>query len=264
MKTKNEETALATVAPAGALAIPDFMKNDREAFDLDTDFDQSEIKLPQLKICQNGTPERKKTDPNHIEGLSEGDLFNAASGQNYGAGPLNFVVLKFWVNFIKFGTKEEGNEGQILCRGEAAGGCELNNGGMCPNAEFKGKSKPTCTKFFNYLLYLPDTKEIVWFSAKSTGLKIMKQFNSSLRAVSGVPDFAKLFTLATAHKVNTLNQDYYVPLIPKRASGIVTDQALYMDLKKFTIDLRDKSVDTSAAENGDEDDVVDGDAKVPF
>lgn len=259
-KQQTEETALAPVAGNTALAIPDWMKEDQEAVLLNVDFDQSEVKLPQLKICQSMSPERKRTDPNYIEGLQDGDLFNSATGQNYGQGPLRFVMLKFWVNFIKF---EEGNTGNILCRGDANGGCELNNGGLCPNAEFKGKEKPTCTKFMNYLVYLLDTNEIVWFSAKSTGLKTMRQFNSSLRAVNGIADFAKVFTLSTAPDKNAAGQEYYIPAIPKRVSAFVTDQPLYLQLKDFTQKLRDKSVDTSAAEVADEGGAVSGD-KVPF
>lgn len=248
-KAQTEETALAPVVPAGALAeIPDWMRNDAEALALDANFEQNEIKLPQLKMCQSGTPERKRTDPNYIEGLLEGDLFNAASGHNYGRGPLMFVVLKFWVNFIKF---EEGNTGVILCRAEADGGCELNNGGHCTNAEFKGKEKPTCTKFFNYLLYLPDTKEIVWFSAKSTALGVMRQFNTSLRSIKGIPDFAKVFTLATDSDKNTAGQEFTIPVIPKRPIALVTDETTYRQLKQMALDLADKIIDTSAVETED-------------
>jgi hypothetical protein len=261
-----EETALTTVTPGGALEIPDWLKNDQEAQALNTQFDQSEIRLPQLKLCQSMTPQRKRTDPNYIEKLAEGDFFNDASGQIYGTGPLRFVIMKYWVNYIVFKPVEQG--GGIECRGI------LGNDGVVRDEEGKPLrttfgpkgEKPEVTKFMNYLFYLTNTNEIVWFSAKSTFLKVMKGFNSSLRGISGVADFAKLFTLSSASKPGAApGQEYFIPVIPRLPVGIITDQALYGKLKKYAIDLKDKTIDTSAAEVADEEDgdTVDGE-KVPF
>jgi len=257
-----EETALTTVTPGGALALPDWMKQDQEALALNTQFDQSEIRLPQLKLCQSMTPQRKRNDPNYIEGLAEGDFFNDASGYIYGTGPLRFTMLKYWVNYIVFKPIDQG--GGIVCRGiVGSDGVVRDEEGLPLRTTFGPKGeKPEVTKFMNYLFYLPDTKEIVWFSAKSTFLKTMRGFNSSLRAMSGIADFAKVFTLSSIATKNAAGQEFYIPVIPRLPIGIITNQVLYGELKQTALDLRDKTIDTSAAETAE--DETDGAENVPF
>jgi hypothetical protein len=269
-ETERLETQVLGGVPA---TIPDWMKQDTEALDLNPDFDQSQIKLPQLKICQSMTPERKP-GPDKIAGLEEGNLFIGATSKNYGNGPLPFVMLKFWTNI----TRSNADKTAMVCRAPG-GNCQcsedLKAGRVAkgttwgPNGE-----KPPCTLWFNYLFFLLDTQETVWFSAKSTFIKKMKDFHASLRGIQGVPDFAKVFTLASTSKPGAApGQDYYLPSIPKLPISIITNPGMYADLKQRVIDLKDKDVDTSAAEVNDgieEGEVATGesqaakDQKVPF
>jgi hypothetical protein len=245
------ETERIMVAPAaGALTIPDFMKSDKEALATNADFDRTQIQLPQLKICQSLTPERKPTKPEFIEGLVEGQLFNKATTRIYPKGPVKFVMLKFWTNI----TRSNADKTAMVCRapgGNCACSEDLKAGKTAkgttwgPNGE-----KPPCTLWFNYLFYLIDTEEVVWFSAKTTALKKMKNFHQALRNIAGIPDFAKVFTLTSVLKTEGQNE-WFVPEIPKMPIGIITNQALYEDLKSKVIDFAEKEIDTSEAEHSD-------------
>jgi hypothetical protein len=260
---EQKQDALMTVGSLALAPVESATKDSAEDLALNPEFDQSEIRLPQLKVCQSMTPQRKRSDPSYIEGLQEGDLFNDASGQNYGQGPLKFVMLKYWVNYIKFNPLEQG--GGIACRGTLGrDGIVRDEAGNVLRTGFGPKGeKPEVQKLMNYLLYLPDTQEIVWFSAKSTSIKVMRQFHTALRGVSGIADFRKVFTLSTASTKNTAGQEFSVPVIPKRPIGIVPAEApLTAHLKQLAHDLATKVVDTSAVESADEQ-AIDGD-EVPF
>jgi hypothetical protein len=263
-QNRHDETALVPATP-GALVVPDWMKDDQEALSTNEDFDRSEIRLPQLKVCQSMTPQRKRTDPNYIDGLQEGDLFNDASGRIYGTGPVPFVKLKFWPNYIRQKPLDQG--GGMICRapgGNCACNADLEAGRPVRGAQWGSKGeKPECTKFFNYLFYLLDTQEILWFSAKSTFIKRMQAFNTALRATTGVADFAKVFTFSTTPAKNAAGQEFYVPQIPRIQQGLVTNQSLYEYLKHQALDYADKTIDTSAAEVIDEEDEL-TDEKIPF
>lgn len=253
-KEETETQALTVAGGSLALVSLDQAGQDSEQdLALNPEFDQSELRLPQMKICQSMTPQRKRTDPNYIKDLSEGDLFNDASGRNYGPGPIKFVMLKYWTNFILFNPIEQG--GGIKSRGTlGADGLVRDEAGTILRTEFGPKGeKPEVTKFMNYLLYLPDHQEIVWFSAKSTATGVMKAFHSALRAVKGIADFRKVFTLSTAPTKNGAGQEYCIPVIPKAPLGIVpADSPLAEELRKFARDLADKVIDTSAAETDGE------------
>jgi hypothetical protein len=253
--------ALATIGNL-ALAPVDGAARDSDAdLALNPEFEQNELRLPQLKVCQDGTPQRKRNDPNYIKDLAEGDLFNDASSRIYGTGPLKFVMLKYWTNFIKFRPLDQG--GGIICRGfRGADGVVRDEDGNVLNTEFGANGeKPEVTKFMNYLFYLPDTQEIVWFSAKSTFLKPMRAFHTALRGVAGIADYRKVFTLSTTQTKGG-GKDYYIPVLPKRPIGLIpAESELAAHLKRLTSDLATKTVDTSAAETTEDDN--DGE-DVPF
>ena len=253
-KHETDTQALAVVGNLALASVDEAAKDSAEDLALNPEFDQSEIRLPQLKICQSMTPQRKRNDPSFIAGLQEGDLFNDASGRIYGQGPLTFLMLKYWVNYIKFNPLEQG--GGIACRGTLGrDGIVRDEAGTVLRTGFGPKGeKPEVTKFMNYLFYLPDTQEVVWFSAKSTFIRVMRAFHTALRGVHGIADFRKVCTLASTATKNTAGQEFYVPVIPKRPIGIVpAETPLGAQLKQLAHDLATKTVDTSAAEAGEGD-----------
>lgn len=260
---------LMVVSKGGALTAPSYLEADTE---LNQKFATSEIKLPMLRIVQDTTPQRKRGSSSYIEGLNAGDLFNDLTKENYGQGPLQVVPLKFWVSYVKFHPIDEG--GGIICRDSKNGGsCPF----PCPKATTWGAEgeKPECTLFFNYLFFLPKTGETVWFSAKSTGLKPMKLFNSALRMpnVIAYPDYAKVLELTTVLEEDTKAKTSWYAPSTSFVIGFAPEESL-PQLKALTISYKDAVVDTSRAETLDEEDTLaaaeaptaarTGDSKIPF
>jgi hypothetical protein len=263
---KNEE--LQTTGPNGLVELPEYMRGDES---LQLDIQPGDLKPPRLSICQSMTPQRKRTEPSYIPGLEEGDLFNVSTGEKYGAGPLRFVILHhFTTNFYFEG-------GKVVCRAEGGVGCELNHGGACSHSGWrrgeKGESlKPLCTKFLNFVIFLPDlpgppSGKLAILPFKSSGMKSGEQLLALSRAGAGQPVFTKMMALATAHTKGDQG-DYFIPVV-KRIANYIPDETLYKQLKALFLELhagtRKVTVDESE-QAGEvlEGEAVRGDDAVPF
>src|SRR5258708_4518812 len=64
------------------------------------EFEQGDVKLPRLGLCQALTPQRSEGDPQYIEGLSEGDIFNNLTQINYGRSAKIVPLLYFKMRFL--------------------------------------------------------------------------------------------------------------------------------------------------------------------
>lgn len=246
-KNADIETGMVLAQPGGVLEIPADLP--RDGAEVNEQFESRELKLPMLRICQSGTPQRKRQNDAFIPGLNEGDFFNDLTRQNYGTGPLKAVKLKFWSNAIKFKPIDQG--GGIICRDSKSGGtCPY----PCPKAQtWADGQKPECTEFFNYLLYLPDTDEVVWFSGKSTFLKPMKLLNSYLRLPRLIPigDYAKIFEMRSVPDPKSTDaQTWNVPKFSQVIGFMQGEKAL--KLRDLAVGYKDVVIDTSRAETLDE------------
>ena len=153
--------------------------------------DQGDVTLPRLAIAQSGTPQCKKSSPKHIDGLEEGDLFNTLTGKVYGRKVKAIPVL-FFKSAIKFKPKDD--------KGAPAG-----IDGMRPRvtdstlADYlfgEDGAKPEWTLFRNFVCWLPEHKEMVVASMKSTSTKVAKQWIAFMRQAN-VPAYGKVYTITT-------------------------------------------------------------------
>src|SRR2546430_521810 len=88
-------------------AIPEDLK--RDAGRGTTNIGPEDVRPPRLLICQAGSPQRKPDDAKQIPGLNELDIFNDLSSENYGRGPLKFIVVDAMKpRGIQFAPLEEG------------------------------------------------------------------------------------------------------------------------------------------------------------
>src|SRR5665213_2558557 len=65
-----------SLAPA-----PDYIPKSRRGFE---DTLQTDLMIPRLALAQALSPQVTEGDPNRIEGLKPGDLWNSVTSQNYG------------------------------------------------------------------------------------------------------------------------------------------------------------------------------------
>lgn len=185
-------------APAGSQALA---KNDLP--DYLAEFDGSEGKenigredlaIPRLALAQKMSPEIDPEQPDKfIEGLKIGDLFNNQTKENYGPGPLEFVVLYIAPpKWIEFNSPEPGSGIKDMDVPHDDPRTRWTKG-----ADGKG-IKPAATKFYNFIVMLLPNFEIIGLSFKSTGLKVATKLNLLITNRRKAPIYAGKYVLGTA------------------------------------------------------------------
>jgi hypothetical protein len=200
MATKNSK--LMAKQDESMIKAPDYLQRIDSAPALGFEnMDRTDMTLPRLGLCQSGSPQRKRSDPKFIDGLSEGDYFNTITHTVYGP-KLNVVPLMFWKARILFRDMEQG--GGLLCQapdnlhgvGEPGGECA-----KCPLSQFKNGAPPECLQFYNYAVLIPQdgklrADSLAAFSLKSTGLSVAKDWNALMR-LRNTDMFAGLYELSS-------------------------------------------------------------------
>jgi hypothetical protein len=162
---------------------------------------REDVRLPRLALAQAMSPQVKRGDVKFIDGLREGDLYNDLSGEVYGEGPLEVVIVTcLGARGVLFAPLEEG--GGIL---------EANVALEDPRMQFTTsesgeRRKPQATKFYDYLVWLTTTQELLALSMKGTQLKVAVNLNSLIKLplkldgniVMQPPCWARTFAVGTA------------------------------------------------------------------
>jgi hypothetical protein len=168
-----------------------------------------DIRPPRLMIAQAGSPQVKKAETKYIEGLKEGDIFNDLSGQNYGDGtekPLEVVVINMLgARAMELRSMEEGG-------GIIDNDVPLDDPRCQWTEDEEGNSvKPVATKFYDYLVWLPETQEMLALSMKSTQIKVARDLNSMVKMPlfgKRPPAWARTFLVTTAMEKNEAKQSW--------------------------------------------------------
>jgi hypothetical protein len=187
-----EETGLQKAAGS---ALPAFIKQgDTRGTENIT---AKDVKFPALKLAQSMSPEVKRTEPEYIDGLREGEFFNSVSRDIYGEDRLRFVV----VNFL-------GRRNMLFDKDNRKVVIESNLPDDDPRCQFteavdqttgqKKRVPPEATTFADYLVVVtaPDGPELMTLSFKKTQLGKSKTITSVLdrNRRKGLPAFAAAFT----------------------------------------------------------------------
>lgn len=127
-----------------------------------------DVHMPRLVLAQAMSPQLNKANPEYIDGLGVGDLFNSVTGLVYGPGPLHFSVLvSHPARAIEFAPLSDG--GGVLDPNVPLTDPRLEWG---PNGEH-----PKATKFYDYVLFLIDSEEVISLSLARSGIKAAKSLN---------------------------------------------------------------------------------------
>ena len=203
-KKATSSEALETTKPA-ALAVPAFMQGSTGAGT--EQIGREDMTLPRLAIAQSNSPAAKKSSPERIEGLEEGQLYNTLTREIVGEA-VDVIPILYFPGYIKFAGEGETGVKGIRSNADNIPPAELEFG--------EAGEKPIWTKLFNFLCLIPARGEIVIVSMKSTGARVAKQWNRwmslKLRKEDGTfwqPDaFSFRYTVSTvAEHKNTF--DYF-------------------------------------------------------
>lgn len=228
-------TAIEKPAPAGTLERPSFLPDhDKRGTEHLT---KDDLQLPRLSLAQQMSPQLIPGDPAQIQGLTLGDMFNNLTGEIYGKGPMEIIVVR--------ADKPRGiefyGEGSGL-KGVKDFNVPLNDARMQfgPNGE-----KPVATKFYDYVVVLLDETgefmmdRMVALSLKGSGLKVARQLNALMK-LRNAASFSTRYRIETAVERNTKGT---FAVLKIRTAGWVTEsqyaaaQELYESIKDRALDI---------------------------
>ena len=155
--TAEKNTAL---APA-----PDYIPKTRRGFE---DTVQTDLMIPRLALAQALSPQVTVGDPNRIEGLEVGGLFNSVTGQVYGKEVFVQVLRKMPLRAMEFRSVDDG--GGVIDPDVPLGDPRLKWG----NSGDKKADKPQATLFRDFLAVVLPQREVIALSFKSSGITAAK------------------------------------------------------------------------------------------
>lgn len=260
---QEESTAVATVAeptPNALMAVAEGadVKDTRGKEAITKD----DITLPRIQICQNNSPEKDEDDPKFIEDLSEGDLFNTLTQQIYGRGPITFAIIRLDKRAMQFKIGPDGKRTKEIVDYNVAWDdprCEFTTG-----EDGSTRVKPVATRFYDYLVFLPDTMEAAVISMSNTKFPIGKKLNSLMALRPGAA-WKGLYTLGVAKEEKNGNKyfNFVVKLAGATPQSVVdAAESLFTTFQSVNVRVHDEGADPDA--EGDATEPVPTDAKVPF
>lgn len=130
----------------------------------------NDVKPPALRLAQAMSPEVKRSEPQYIDGLREGDLFNSITQEVYGDKPVNFLV----VNYLGHRNVEfDPNDRNVVLDGDVPDTDPRCNFSVEVIDGKQVKRKPRATTFKDFLILLlrENGNQLMTLTLKSTQLK---------------------------------------------------------------------------------------------
>jgi hypothetical protein len=230
-KAKEETAAGAELVKATETAIatarPDFVEHQREGTEHIT---RDDMQMPRIGIAQLMSPEiDSSNDEKFIDGLRFGNMFNSVTKVIYGDGPMQFAIVQALPpRFVEFIPKEQGG-----------GVKDPNVPHDDPRTQWGANGeKPVATKFYDFVVMLLPSRELVALSFKSTGIKVAKQLNA-LISLRDAPLYAGVYSITTTG-VQGPKGKYAVPVI--KNAGFIAEKPVYDYAKGIFNNLRGKAI----------------------
>lgn len=204
--TKSKSTEVA-VNPASQLGIfsdqlPAFLANQTTARGSEN-VKSEDLVIPRLELTQDLSPCRKKTDPNYIDGCTEGMMYNNVTRQLYGTEAL-VVPVYFKKEWLIWKNRDAGGgfRGAFSSEADAESAmAALEDGSDC---EVVDTAQHFC------LLVTPDTGKVeeIVISMNKSKMKVSRKWNSLIR-MNGGDSFGRVYRIGSVTEKNNKNQDYY-------------------------------------------------------
>lgn len=190
---------------------------------------RDDMQMPRLGLAQQMSPELVDDDPKFIPELKMGMMFNSLTKMIYGVGPLDFCVVRADPpRWVEFHPREEG--GGVKDPNVPANDPRTVFG---PNGE-----PPVATKFYDFVVMLLPSRELIALSFKSTGLKVAKQLNG-LIANRNAPLYAGKYSLMTNMTKNAKGR---FAVFQVKNNAWVSDQETYELAKEYFANLKNKEL----------------------
>lgn len=211
---------------------------------------KDDLQMPRLALAQSMSPQCQEGGPKHVDGLKMGMMFNNLTEEIYGKGPIEFIIVR--------ADKPRGIEFNPI---EDGGGIkDFDVPVDDPRMKFgPDGQKPTATKFYDYVVVLYPSMEVIALSFKGTGLKVARTLNGLIK-LRRLPIYAGKYQLSTAIETNKMGT--YAVFAVKNA-GHVPDEETYNFCEAVYQDIKDKVI-TIERTDEDADDFVDATGETRF
>lgn len=188
----SSSTALAErPATAGAMAVTDgYDRMDRRG---KGDMSQGDLKIPRIALAQRTSKQLESGSDVYIEGLELFQMFNTLTMENYGNGPVEFVVVRRSKKAMQFDA-----DLNIVDRDVPMSDRRLQ---WTDGPKGPGSVAPIATLFQEYLILLLPSLEPVMLSMKRTQLSVATKLNSLLEYRPG-PSWAGRYKLTSTSKAH--------------------------------------------------------------
>jgi hypothetical protein len=152
-----------------------------------------DVMMPRLGLAQAISNEVNKTHADFIDDLGVGDFWNTVSGKVYGGGPLTFSILVAHPpRAVEFASLSDG--GGIIDSNVPLNDPRMNFG--------DDGSPPQATKFYDYVLWLHDSNELIAMSLARSAIKAAKSLNGLIR-MRGTAVFTGRYTVTSVQKTSS-------------------------------------------------------------
>lgn len=169
---------------------------------------REDVTIPRVDLIQDISPQRKKNDPQYIEGAEEGMFFNTVTQELYGPAFM-FVPVFFKKEFIIWKDRKKGGgfNGAFDTMEEAEAALAKIEGdkadfAIVDTAQHFGLVVDPASSIDN-----PITEEVVISMAKSK-MKASRKFNSMIR-IAGGDRFSKAYRMVAVQDQNKEGQKYF-------------------------------------------------------
>lgn len=204
---------------------PDFAEKSTDGMEHLT---KDDILMPRIGLAQQMSPELVEGDAKYIDGLKIGNLFNTVTKQIYGNTLLFTVIRMDPPRYVEFIPREAGG-----------GIKDPNVPANDPRTQWGANGeKPLATKFYDFLVMLQPSREIVALSFKSTGIKAARQLNGLVAARNRVM-FAGVFKIVTKMTQNTKGR---FAIYEMGNAGWIIDKRIYEYAKQLHEGLANKDI----------------------
>ncbi len=228
---------VATVTNAAALAVS--AKVDRNDSRGTENIGAEDITLPRLAVAQKTSPQLEPDKNDYIDGLRLFEMYNSLTGERYGNGPVEIVVVRLDKKGMQFDKDNNVVDFDVPLDDPRL---KFTTG---PNGE---RIKPVATLFYNFVILIGDEAEPAVFSLKGTGVKTAKKLNSLIqvrRLKHGGPSWGGKYKVTSA---KGQSGSFTYGLFNIDTAGIPSDEQVAA-AEKFYESLKDRTVHTDIVDD---------------
>ncbi len=185
-----------------------------------------DLTIPRLQLIQDLSPQRKKNDPQYIEGAEEGMLFNSVTKKLYGSGVI-FIPCFYRKEWVIWKAQSEGGGFMGAFSSERAATKEFREQELDGKVNKKGEPIYEIIdtgQQFGLIIDEDGHADDIVLSMSKTKRKVDRQLNTIIKMAGG-DRFSRMYQVSAVQDTNAAGQDFYnfgVGLL-----GFVSNEDLY-------------------------------------